>query len=45
MMNEKLHMNIDSELKTQLKVIAARKHTTMSDIIIELITEYVEENK
>lgn len=41
----KLHMTIDEKLKTDLKVIAAKKHTTMSEIVIELIQEYVAKNK
>ena len=45
MAETKLNMIIDAELKTQLKVIAAKKQKTMSEIVIELITAYVEENK
>ena len=45
MSESKLHMTIDDELKTELKVIAAKKHKTMSEIVIELITEYVAKNK
>lgn len=45
MTESKLHMTIDDELKTDLKIIAAKKHKTMSEIVIELISEYVTENK
>lgn len=45
MTESKLHMTIDDELKTDLKIIAAKQHKTMSEIVIELISEYVTENK
>ena len=45
MTESKLHMTIDEELKTDLKIIAAKKHQTMSEIVIELISEYVAKNK
>lgn len=45
MSESKLHMTIDEELKTDLKIIAAKKHQTMSEIVIELISEYVAKNK
>ena len=45
MVETKLHMSIDEELKTQLKIIAAKQHKTMSEIVTELIKKYVDENK
>lgn len=45
MSESKLHMTIDDELKTELKIIAAKQHKTMSEIVIELISEYVAKNK
>lgn len=45
MSESKLHMTIDDELKTELKIIAAKQHKTMSEIVIELISEYVTKNK
>ncbi len=45
MVETKLHMSIDEDLKTQLKIIAAKEHKTMSEIVTELIEEYVKENK
>lgn len=45
MSETKLIANIDSELKTELKVIAAKQHKTMSEIIAELVKEYIENNK
>lgn len=45
MSESKLHMTIDDELKTELKIIAVKQHKTMSEIVIELISEYVTRNK
>lgn len=45
MTESKLHMTINEELKTDLKIIAAKQHKTMSEIVVELITEYVNTNK
>jgi len=45
MSETKLIANIDSELKTELKIIAAKQQRTMSEIVTELITEYIEKNK
>ena len=45
MSESKLHMTIPDELKTELKIIAVKKHKTMSEIVIDLITEYVNQNK
>ena len=45
MSETKLIANIDQELKTELKIIAAKKHKTMSEIVTELLEQYIEENK
>ena len=43
--NDTLTFSIDKDLKIELKVIAVRKETTVTEILNNLITEYVEENK
>ena len=45
MSETKLIANIDSDLKTELKIIAAKQHRTMSEIVTELLKEYIEKNK
>ena len=45
MSTETLTINIDKDLKTELKVVAVRKHLTVTDILTDLIQEYVNENK
>ena len=45
MSTETLTINIDKDLKTELKVIAIRKHVTVTDILTDLIQEFVNENK
>ena len=45
MSTETLTINIDKDLKTELKVIAIRKHVTVTDILTDLIQVFVNENK
>ena len=45
MSTETLTINIDKELKTELKILAVKQHTTVTDILIELIQDVVNENK
>ena len=40
-----LNFNIDKELRDQLKIIAVEQDTTVTEIINNLIREYVAENK
>ena len=42
---ETLTINIDKELKTELRVIAVKQDKTLTDILNELIRDYVNENK
>ena len=42
---ETLAINIDKELKTELRLIAVREDKTLTDIVGELIQDYVNENK
>ena len=44
-MKENIMIQIDKDLKIQLKIIATKKETTMTKIITKLIEEYVEDNK
>lgn len=45
MSTETLTINIDKELKTELKIVAVKKHCTVTDILIDLIQDFVDENK
>ena len=45
MSTETLTINIDKELKTELKIVAVKKHCTVTDILIDLIQNFVDENK
>ena len=40
-----IHFKIDKELKTELQIIALRKHTNITQLLTELIQDYVNENK
>ena len=42
---ETLTINIDKELKTELRVIAVKQDKTLTDILNELIQKFVNENK
>ena len=42
---ETLTINIDKELKTELRVIAVKQDKTLTDIVNKLIQDFVDENK
>ena len=42
MTKDKLNISIDEELKIQLKIIAVKEKTTVSEIIERLVTEYLD---
>ena len=44
MTKDKLNISIDEELKIQLKIIAVKEKKTVSDIIAELVQQYIDEN-
>lgn len=39
-----LNISIDEELKIQLKIIAIQEKKTVSEIISELVQQYIDEN-
>ena len=41
----KITMNIDEELKKELKIIAIQQDTTVTKILTKIIREYIDENK
>lgn len=43
--NDTLTFTIDPDLKMELKMIALTQHRTIKEIMHELITEFVNENK
>lgn len=45
MSNETLTINIDKELKTELKIIALKQNTTVTDILLTFIQDFVNKNK
>jgi len=45
METDKITFVVNKELKTQLKVIAAKKNMTITEIVTSLIEDYVDENK
>jgi len=45
MSTETLTINIDKELKTELKIIALKNNTTVTEILTTYIQQYVNENK
>lgn len=45
MSNDTLTFSIDKDLKIELKVIAVRKETTVTQLLNQIITDYVNENK
>ena len=45
MTKETLTINIDKDLKIELKVLAVRKETTVTQLLNEIINDYVNENK
>ena len=44
MSKTKLTISIDEELKIQLKIIAIQEKKTVSEIISELVQQYINEN-
>lgn len=44
MTKTKLTISIDEELKIQLKIIAIQEKKTVSEIISELVQQYIDEN-
>ena len=45
MPSDKITFVIDKELKTELKMIAVKKNTTITEIMTSFVREYVNENK
>ena len=45
MSKDKLTFSIDKDLKIELKVIAVKKETTVTKLLNQIITDYVNENK
>ena len=45
MSTETLTININKELKTELKILAIKQGCTVTDILTNLIQDYVNENK
>ena len=45
MAEKKLVVEIEEDLRTDLKIIAMKQKTTVKAIVTELISQYVEENK
>ena len=45
MSQDTLTFSIDKDLKIELKVIAVRKETTLTKLLNEILTDYVNENK
>ena len=42
---KKLVIDIDENLRTELRMVALKNKTTVKEIVTKLITEYVEKNK
>lgn len=40
-----LNINIDKELRDELKIIAIKNDTTITEILTDYIKQYVDENK
>lgn len=40
-----IHFKIDKELKTELQIIALKQNTNITQLVTELIQDYVNENK
>jgi hypothetical protein len=43
--HKNLVIQIDEDLRTDLKMVALKQKTTVKEIVTNLIKEYVEENK
>ena len=46
-MSEKVHLSIRApkELMKELKIVAIEKETTVTQIVLELLEDYLEQNK
>ena len=40
-----IHFKIDKELKTELQIIALKQNTNITNVLTELIQDYVNKNK
>ena len=40
-----LNINIDKDLRDELKIVAIKNDTTITEILIDYIKQYIEENK
>jgi hypothetical protein len=40
-----LNINIDKDLRDELKIVAIKKNTTITEILTDYIKRYIEENK
>ena len=40
-----LNINIDKELRDELKITCIKNNTTITDVVTEFIKQYVNENK
>ena len=45
MSKDTLTIHIDKELKIELKVLALRKETTVTQLVTDMIRNYINENK
>ena len=45
MVKETLTFSIDKDLKIELKVLAVRREVTLTNLLNEILTEYINENK
>ena len=45
MSKDTLTFSIDKDLKIELKVLAVRKETTLTKLLNEILTDYVNQNK
>ena len=44
MTKDKLNISINEDLKIQLKILAVKEKKTVSDIISELVQQYIDEH-
>lgn len=40
-----LNINIDKDLRDELKIVAIKNNTTITEILTDYIKDYIEENK
>jgi len=40
-----LNINIDKDLRDELKIVAIKNNTTITEILTDYIKQYIEENK